>query len=282
MSKVTKPWITDDLEVVYGHLTLDNSDLVRTRLLLAGHRLHKVEKLRARGRKIPDSGKIRMASFIQAAVARTGHSKSTIYQRLKEAEELESLEEVVVEACLGTRLANDIKTLLRISKISNANIQLDLVNLFDRQKSKAKDELARWEAEFGPPSDAGSPGEEEEEPIDEVPLEEGADGDALVDDEPVSNKPCDEPRPEEEPDHNSEVLVSLREALGIESDLDVLSAVQRVIAEKQELEARCKAIEAELSLYRSGHLGQLYDVLGVRTAKGALEVASEWKVAANA
>ena len=280
MNEVSKPWLTDDLDVAFYHLNRTNSELARAKLILAAYRLHKAQKRNARGRKkIPDAGKITMESFIQAATARTGHSKSTIYQRIKDAEALESLEEAAIDACLGTRLANDLGTLVRISKIPHGKIQLDLITLFDRRPPKARSELERWEAEFAPPSDEGS--DDDDDGVDEVSPEEKPD----LQEEEIEG-PCPTPPQvpgaKEESGDTTELLLLIREALDVDSDSELLPAVKRVVGEKQELEARCESIEAELHLYKSGHLGKLYDLLNVRTAKAALQVAGEWKEAANA
>ncbi len=154
MNQQETPWTSDDLEQVYIRINSVSSEYERTRLLLMAYRLHKRNQRDAVPSKIPDSGKTekkRMSAFIKEAEQRTGLSKTTIYKRLTEAKALEGLDEKVLARVLLSALANKLSDLVRIAAIPKAEIQLDLVNLYDRQRSHAMAKLEKWEAHFKVP-----------------------------------------------------------------------------------------------------------------------------------
>src|SRR5690606_14167471 len=154
MKHEEKPWASLNIEEVYSRINSVNSKYERTRLLLMAYRLHKGNQKEAAPSEIPDSGKIekkRMSAFIKEAEQRTGHSKTTVYNHLTEAKALESLDEKVLAEVQKSALANKLSDLVRIASIPKHEIQLDLVNLYDRQRPYAMAELEKWEAHFQVP-----------------------------------------------------------------------------------------------------------------------------------
>lgn len=162
MKKSEEAWASLDIEEVYTRINSVSSEYERTRLILMAHRLHKASKKRPLSSKIPESGISEggrpppMKAFMEEAEQRTGFSKTTLYDRISKGEALERLDNRALTACLGTSLANKLGDLVRIAAIPMAEIQLDLVNLYDRRRSHAKDELEKWEAHFSLPKPSAS------------------------------------------------------------------------------------------------------------------------------
>lgn len=154
MKQQEKQWISDDLEQVYDRINSVSSRYERTRLILMAYRLHKANRKTVQSSEIPESGisdgkkAPTMKAFMEEASQRTGFAKSTVYNRIKEGEALEKLDDRALTACLGTSLANKLSDLVRIAAIPKPEIQLDLVNLYDRQRPYAMAELEKWEAHF--------------------------------------------------------------------------------------------------------------------------------------
>jgi hypothetical protein len=162
VKKSEEAWISLDIEEVYVRINSVSSEYELTRLVLMAYRLHKANKKGFLSSEIPESGISEgekpptMKAFMDEAEQRTGLSKSTLYEHIKKGQVLEKLDGTVLKACLGTSLANKLGDLVRIAAIPKAEIQLDLVNLYDRRRSDAKDELAKWEAHFSLPQSSTS------------------------------------------------------------------------------------------------------------------------------
>lgn len=157
MNQQEKQWISDDIEQVYTRINSVSSKYERTRLILMAYRLHKANRKTFQSSEIPESGisdgkkPPTMKAFIEEASQKTGFTKSTVYNRIKIGEALEKLDDRALTVCLGTSLANRLGDLVRIAAIPKPEIQLDLVNLYDRQRSYAMSELEKWEAHFQVP-----------------------------------------------------------------------------------------------------------------------------------
>lgn len=264
-----------DIEKLFIRLNSENSELQKTRLLYAAYRLHKGEgKKPKRRQKIPKSGKKKKAFAITAA-ERTGLSKSTIYNRLDDGDVLQNLSEGAIQVCLGTALSNHLSVLVRIARLPKQELHIDIVNQYDRNRKEALEELAKWEATLLPPNVEENDDSGDEQDGSREEGEDENDDVVLPDDE--------EAPPQYEPEGFGQAVdPAVLTVLGIESVDELLPAVQRLVAEKVEAQRRCAALESELNLYRSGQIGQVFDLLGAKTARGALDVIRDLKEAANA
>lgn len=279
--------IEDELESLISRLTDDMSELAIIKLLPRAKKLYEdlhpeTKHGGAREEQVTKDGTC--PTFAKFVAQRTGIAPSTVYNKLERAAELEALDREAEDLCYGTALANRIGLVIRVARIPKKELHRDFVNIFRNGGPKrAKEELEHWEDAFG----LAKPASESVPPPPAEPTVEEVDADP------------DETKPEaEEPQVHAEELRQIMAALGVNElpecvpaieqlklaalaapDLEQAGTLQTTIMDLRQqvaaAETTTKNLGQELKLYRTAPLGQLFELLGVKTAKDALRKAHE-------
>ncbi len=266
------------LENIIARFTDDLSELARIKLLPHAKTLYEQlhpETKHGGNREQQVAKPATWPSFATYIAQRSGISQRSVYSRLKTAEQLATLDEKAEHACYGNPIANQISLLVRVARLPKGGLQRDVVVIYDNGgPKKAQAELRKWEDEFG-----------------------------------LAHKPASKPKPTQpvEPEirvvednivlgevHVQEVakIIQALNVSGIEECVPAIETLkmtslsadqggtlQTTIQELRALlataETRTKNLEQELKLYRATPLGKLFQILGAKDIKGALEKARE-------
>jgi hypothetical protein len=174
--------VESELERLISRLADDMSELAMLKLLPRAKELYEQlhpETRHGGHREVQVAKPATWPSFVGYVAARTGISKRSVYNRLEHAERLVTLDPVAEESCFGSAIANQVGLLVRVAQVPKATLQQDLVSVYrNAGPKKAKEELRRWEEEFG----LAQPGRNREPELDPAPTEEeqdaAVDGDA--------------------------------------------------------------------------------------------------------
>lgn len=278
--------LENQLEQVLLRLTGELSDLAIAKLLPNAKLLYETLHPEARHGGAKQVAKLASwPSFAVYLAQRTGISERTAYRRIEAGEVLQMLDAEAEGRAYGTRLANQLSLLVRIAAIPKAELHRDLVNVFVRSHKKGLAELCKWEDEFGltkakaaKPQDkeqaddaadhAADPGDAGADDADDVVDENrDHDGDDVVDESGTGAGHAS-------PDANIATIIEL---LGVSGATDCVAAIQDLQTTAQQLrlqlqtaEGREAKLKAELGMYRNSQLGQLFAILGAKTAGQAL------------
>ncbi len=282
--------VEHQLEQIFLRLTGELSDLTRVKLLPKAKLLY--ETLHPETRHGGAKQVARMAawpSFSVHLAERWGVSERTAYRRIEAGEALEKLDSEAERLCYGTPLASKLGLLVRVAAIPKPELHRDLVNIFLRSQKKGLAELGKWEDEFGL-TKAKQPKPEDEEQAPETQdgaMDLGAGGDDDADDDGTADDAGGGDNDSDDVVVESGTgfgdvsmdpnLMAVIEALGVRTATECVPAIQELQTTAQQLrmqnragEAREAKLKAELAMYRSSQLGQLFEVLGAKTAGQAL------------
>lgn len=278
------------LEALLDRLTQEHSDFAMARVLPEAKRLY--EQLHPETTHGGDRQVARNATwprFTLHVAHRTGRSEGTVRNRLQAGEALTALDPEAAEMAYGTALANQLGLLVRIAAIQKPEFHRDLVNIFiNAGRATAKAELAKWEECDRASSPKPSKAEEEGDAAATEDSNEPAEGEANEEPEATdvteeANAPTDAANPG--------VLSDIMAALGVTDPVECLPAIEELKALQPlvhklrhsiaEAEAKAKRMEKELQVYRDAPMGELFRILGVKTARDALAKVRSIKEASN-
>ena len=299
--------IEQQLEQVFHRLTGDLSELAHVKLLPRAKALY--ERLHPETRHGGPRQVAKVAawpSFGLHLAERIGVSERTAYRRVEVGEALEKLDSEAEQLCYGTPLANQLGLLVRIAAIPKPELHRDLVNLFVRSSRKGREELCKWEEEFGLTKPANPQDQEQANAAGDgalTPVDDDADEadaaekaasvtDGVHDDDDGTAGDDASVTDGGEHDGGEAVvasgdahgnattdpnLVAVMAVLGVSAAIDCVAAIQEHQTTGQQLrmllqaaEGREAKLKSELAMYRSSQLGQLFDILGAKTAGQAL------------
>lgn len=268
--------LAGELEAAVTRLTDDLSELAKVMTLPYAKGLYEELHPETKHGGIRDEQSAKPATWPCFAVyvaQRTGFSERTIYNRLKTAEQLATLDEKTVMACYCSPIANQLPLLARIAKLPQSSLQRDVVAIYNcAGPKKAKAVLRKQEGELGlqrqpkprhrfePETPAKSPNGTEESASQGMP--DGRHVRAII--EALGVNGIDECVP---------AIDSLKASRSAEHLHPVQNTIQDLQEQLAEAEARTTNLSQELKVYRTTPLGKLFQILGARDAKGAFEKA---------
>lgn len=229
--------------------------------------------------------------FVRHVAETCGLSEGTIRNRLDDAEVLRGLSPRAEKACDGNPIANQPRYLVRIARIANEELQVEVVEIFFRNRKAAAKRLTELEVMHGlrAPSDANSETADGEEDRGDIADSEANESQPAADDaveEPFPNflgyDDAGDNKSEADDERDSDDLPALFETLGVSNTHEALSAARNLATEVTSLKKERDRLRKELDALHNMPFAKIFSALGVKSTSEALEMISHLKEVSHA